>query len=126
METINLKEIRKEQEKYINMLVSRKYVVWVANNFKITEHAQFRFVQRDTVAERDLKKCILNSPLVWKNTNGTICIALDLYNYIVVDTIDGVPTIITFADTRDKGIRTKVFDKMFVEYKKFIAESKGD
>ena len=23
---------------------------------------------------------------MWKNTNGTICIALDLYNYIVVDT----------------------------------------
>ena len=121
MEIIDLKQLKKEQKQYINILVSRKYVVWVASNFQITEHAQFRFVQRDKVASRDLKSCIMNSPLAWKNLNGTVCIALNLYDYIVVDVRDdGIPTVITFASTRKFG--SSVVDKMFVEYKKFIAE----
>lgn len=124
MEIIDLKELKKEQKRYINILVSRKYVVWVASNFKITEHAQFRFVQRDTQVSRDLKSCIMNSPLAWKNLNGTICIALNLYDYIVVDVLDGVPIIKTFASTKEYD--SSVVDKMFVEYKRFIAESKGE
>ncbi len=122
---INLKTIKEEQDKedrYINILVSRKYLVWVASNFKITDHAQFRFVQRDTQVSRDLKKCILNSPLAWKNYNGTVCIALNLYDYIVVDSNDGVPVIKTFATTKEYD--SSVVDKMFVEYKRFIIESK--
>lgn len=124
MNIIDLKELKREQKRYINILVSRKYIVWVASNFKITEHAEFRFVQRDTQVSRDLKSCIINTPLAWKNLNGTICIALNLYDYVVVDILDSVPTIITFASTKDYG--GSVVDKMFVEYKRFIAESKGD
>lgn len=125
MKIIDLKEQAEKQEKeepYINILVSRKRIEWIACNFKITEHAQFRFVQRDTEADRNLKRCIRNSPLSWKQVNGTIAIAFDLYNYIVVDDSTGEPIIITFCDTKSKG--SNVFEKAVVEYKKFVAQKR--
>lgn len=127
MEIIDLKEQIKQQNKdetYINILVSRKRIEWIACNFKITEHAQFRFVQRDTLVERNLKMCIRRSPLCWKQIDGTIAIAFDLYNYIVVDDSSGTPIIITFANMKDK--KSNVFEKAMVEYKKFVAKHRED
>lgn len=123
---IDISEIKKKQNKeesYINMLVSRKRIEWIALNFKLSTHAQFRLVQRDTLVERNLKLSIRRSPLCWKSIEGTICIAFDLYNYIVVDDRSGEPIIATFVDTRDK--KTNVWEVAMVEYKKFVAKSKG-
>ena len=61
--------------------------------------------------------------MCWKCIEGTICIAFDLYNYIVVDDRSGEPVIATFVDTRDK--KTNVWEVAMVEYKKFVAKSKG-
>lgn len=119
MEFINLKEKKKEQrEDYTNILVGRKKIQWIAYNFVMSEHAEIRMVQRDTLTTRNLKDCIINTVLAWKNTNGTISIALDLYNYIVVKIEENIPKIITFASTKDYDCT--VVDKMFVEYKRFI------
>lgn len=126
MEIIDLKEAKKQldtEEEYINMLVSRKRIEWIAYNFKVSTHAQYRFVQRDTVLERDLKACIRRSPLCWKTIEGTICIALDLYRYIVVDDRTGEPIVVTFVDAREKG--TNVWETAMVEYKKFVSQRRG-
>jgi hypothetical protein len=123
MEIIDLKETRKEQkEDYINILVGRKKIQWIAYNFVLSEHAEFRMVQRDTLTNRNLKNCIIDTVLAWKNTNGTISIALDLYNYIIVKIENDIPKIITFASTKE--FDCTVVDKMFVEYKRFIRGDK--
>jgi hypothetical protein len=126
MEIIDLKETKRQQnqeEYYINMLVSRKRIEWIACNFKLSSHAEFRFVQRDTMVERDLKSCIRRSPLCWKTIEGTICIAFDLYNYIIVDDRTGEPIIVTFVNAKEKGVN--VWETAMVEYKKFVAKGRG-
>lgn len=130
MNTINLAEIKNNQDKietYINPLVSRKRVEWVAYNFKLSNHAEFRQIQRDTILNRDFKNCIRNSPLCWKSIEGTIYIALDLYYYIVVDDRTGEPIIVTFADAREnpRGRGANVFEMAMFEYKQLIKKMKG-
>lgn len=130
MRTIDLKEtkrMQKNEDTYINMLVSRKKIEWISCNFIVSAHAQMRFIQRDTILERDLKTCIRRSPLCWKNINGTISIAFDLYNYIIVDDRTSEPVIVTFADARENPVTrgTDVWQMAMFEYKKFIAERKG-
>lgn len=130
MEIIDLKETKRQlntDDNQINMLISRKRIEWIACNFKVSAHAQMRLIQRDTVLERDLKACIRRSPLCWKNINGTICIALDLYRYIVVDDRTGEPVVVTFADARDNPVSkgSDVWQMAMFEYKKFVAERKG-
>ena len=49
----------------INILVSRKKLEWIAHNFRVSDHAEFRMVQRDSKLNRDLRTSILNSPLAW-------------------------------------------------------------
>jgi len=108
-----------EQEKVKTTLVSRKFIGWVAHNFEVSEHAEFRMVERDSITNRNLKTSILNSPLAWKTTTqGTTIIALDLYNYIVVALDNGKPIITTFGTTKDKGTTVEV--KYQVDYKKYM------
>lgn len=114
------------KDEYINILVSRKRIEWIAVAHKVSNHAEFRLIQRDTIVDRDLKTWIRNSPLSWKSIKGTIYIALDLYYYIVVDDRTGEPVVVTFADARDNQVAsgTNVFEMAMVEYKKFIKKSK--
>lgn len=131
MEIIDLKETKKQQnqeDNYINMLVSRRKIEWIAFNFKVSSHAEIRFIQRDTALERDLKQCIRRSPLCWKQVDGSICIAFDLYNYIVVVEDDNnVPIIKTFLDAREdkRAENLDVWQLAMMEYKKFISKRKG-
>lgn len=116
-----------EKEEYINILVSRKRIEWIAVRHKVSAHAEYRFIQRDTVMNRDLTYSIRKSPLNWKGVDGQIYIAFDLYRYIVVDDSDSkTPVIITFADAREnptaKG--TNVFEMAMFEYKKFVKKMK--
>ena len=69
----------------INMLVGRKKLEWIAYNLVMTDHSKVRMRQRDENDRNDMKERILNSPLAWKTYNNRICIALNLYEYIVVD-----------------------------------------
>lgn len=106
----------------VNILVGRKKVEWVAHNYILSEHAKMQLVRRDASESFDLKDRVLLSPLFWKTFNGNICIAFNLYQYIVVDTtkeIDGkvVPYVVTFVDT--KKTRGTVIDKLLMTYKEF-------
>ena len=103
-----------------NILVGRKKVEWIAYNHKISGHAKTQMVRRDICLEFELAERILNSPLAWKTHTGCIAIALDLYNYVVVDipneaSNDKLATIVTFVNLQlyDEN----VIDKMLVEYK---------
>lgn len=115
----------KKDEKVPNILIGRKKVEWLANNFVMSEHAKFAQIRRDDSLSRSaLKKRILNSPLSWKTKNGCVAIALDLYNYIVVNTDTtrdsngkAIPVVLTFVNVKESGIN--VVDKFIVEYKDF-------
>lgn len=117
-----------EKEEYINILVSRKRIEWIACTYKVSAHAEYRFIQRDNIVDRDLKTSIRRSPLSWKSVeDGKIYIAFDLYRYIVVDDSDNTtPVIVTFADARENPLAkgTNVFEMAMFEYKKFIRKSK--
>ncbi len=116
-----------EKEEYINILVSRKRIEWIAVRHKVSAHAEYRFIQRDTVMNRDLTYSIRKSPLNWKGVDGQIYIAFDLYRYIVVDDSDSkTPVIITFADARENPTArgTNVFEMAMFEYKKFVKKMK--
>lgn len=108
----------------INILVSRKKLEWVAYNHKLTAHAEAQMMRRDTSLNFDLRERILNSPLAWKTASGCIAIALDLYNYIVVnaDTGDRNPAIVvTFVNVEERGI--SVIDKMLMSYREIYKKS---
>ena len=106
-----------------NILVRRKKIEWIAENFVQTFHSDLRFTQLDTSKNENLKTRIKNTSLAWKTNGGCICIALTLYTYIVVNpnttTKDGKhnATIITYVDTIKSGV-TGV-DKFVADYKKF-------
>lgn len=113
-----------KEERVPNILVGRKKLEWIAKNFIMSEHAKFAQIRRDdTLSRRALKKRILNSPLSWKTRNNCVAIALDLYNYVVVDPENKddygttTPIIVTFVNVRESGIN--VVDKFIVEYKDF-------
>lgn len=114
----------KKEERVPNILVGRKKLEWIANNFIMSEHAKFAQIRRDDALTKDaLKKRILNSPLSWKTKNNCVAIALDLYNYIVVDPENKdsygttIPIVVTFVNVKESGIN--VVDKFIVEYKDF-------
>lgn len=65
-----------------NILIGRKKLEYIAYNYTITEHAQIKLEER--CKNPNVRQMILNSPLCWKNTDGTINIATDLYHYFVV------------------------------------------
>jgi hypothetical protein len=122
--TLGVKITTTDDEKIPNVLVGRKKVEWIANNFIMSEHAKFAQIRRDdTLTKSALRQRILNSPLAWKTKNDCVAIALDLFNYIVVDpsnkTTYGTiaPIVVTFVNVRDSGIN--VVDKFIVEYRDF-------
>ena len=109
------------------MLVSRKRIEWIACTFKVSAHAEYRMIQRDTMLDRNLKMTIRRSPLCWKTVEGQICIAFDLYRYIIVDDRTDEPIIVTFADTRDNPVANgaDVWQMAMREYKRFVAKNRG-
>lgn len=117
--------MEKEKGGYVNILVSRKKVEWIAHRHTISQHAKTQMIRRDSFTEFALRGRILNSPLAWKTFNGCIAIALDLHNYIVVDPTTEVageitPTVVTFVNLAlyDEN----VVDKMLVTYKEFCQQ----
>jgi hypothetical protein len=105
-----------------NILVGRKKIEWIANTYAISAHAKTRIIRRDKYSSFDLRERILRSPLAWKTSDTCIAIALDLHNYIIVDTasvIDGEtrPLVVTFVNTEQ--YEENVIDKMLVAYKEF-------
>ena len=103
--------LRKTDKHHI--LVPRKMIEYIAHNFIITTHARFRILQRST--RNDIRRMILNSPLAWRNTDGTINIAIDYYHYIVVGEVDGKFKIITYQGRSYNGY--SVVDKFVIAYR---------
>lgn len=71
--------------------LNRKEIIEIANNYRLTLHAQKRKAER--MPNVNLQRAIRNSILAYFNTDGTINIAFDNYTYIVVDTSYKVITI---------------------------------
>ncbi len=113
--------ITKENELKI-FLVGRKYLEWVAYNFKISDNAEIKMLEKDQIFNRDLKSSILKSLVAWKIRDNRIAIALDYFNYIIVenDKITNTAVIVTFLNTQTERNKDKsVVEQMYLDYKKF-------
>lgn len=109
--------MKNTEEGYVDILVSRKQIEDIANNYTLSEHAKMRLIRRGGRLEFNIKANILNCPLAWKTKNKSIAVALDLYRYIVVsyDNEQRKPVVLTMVDTKGSGMN--VVDKMLIEYK---------
>lgn len=116
----------KDKKKYYtdlvpNILVSRRVIKWVAHNLEFTNHASVNIINRDSVLNRDFKKSIHESPLAWKQSDDKIAIALNLFEYIVVEISGSKATVITFINTKDsKEDGDNVVYRMFKDYRNFL------
>lgn len=90
----------------VDNLISRKRLVWIANNFELSRHAKNRLKER-TDTDRTIDDLILNSPLAWSQCRGKICIAFNMYEYIVVsldrEDKEKPATVLTFVNMEDSG-----------------------
>lgn len=80
-------------------LVARKRLEFIAHNYLVSSHARERLKERRAV-HSTIKDSILKSPLAWRLPNGTIKIAFNKTEFIVVSDTTGTndsPTIITFV-----------------------------
>ena len=111
----------------VNNLMSRKKLEWIAYNYELSSHARERIKERmDTT--KTIKELIFNSPLAWKSANNMYCIAINLFEYLVValeqtDTETPIPRIVTFIDTTATGVN--VVDKFIFSYVKLRNETNG-
>lgn len=104
-----------------NILVSRRVIKWIAHNLEFTNHASFNIINRDSIFNRDFKKGVHEAPLAWKTEGGRIAIALNLFEYIVVEISNNKANVITFINTRtskEKG--DNVVYRMFKDYRNFL------
>lgn len=88
--------------KYCGELLSRKELKIISNNYVLTKHAQQRLLER--FPNINIKECIRNPILAYWNTDGTINIALDLFNYIVLSQKGLKFVIITFKEKSKNNI----------------------
>lgn len=108
-------------DKTPNILVSRRVIGWIAHNLTFTNHSTFNILNRDPILNRDFKKSVLNSPLAWKQSNKKIAIAMNLYEYIVVEIEDGKAVVVTFISTKDsEEVGDNVVFRMFRDYRNFL------
>lgn len=104
-----------------NILVSRRVIKWVAHNLEFTNHASFNIINRDSILNRDFKKSIHESPLAWKHTTNRIAIALNLFEYIIVEISNKKANVITFINTKDSNDKgDNVVYRMIKDYRKFL------
>ena len=83
-------------------LVSRKRIEWISYNYELSLHAKDRIKERQDL-RKGMGELIRNSPLSWSLCQDVLCIALNLYEYIIVATEEGKATITTFVNTKDRG-----------------------
>lgn len=65
-------------------LLTKNELYEILNNFYVTRHARKRIYERG-IDIKTLKRVIMNPYIAYYNTDGTINIAKDRYNYFVVD-----------------------------------------
>ena len=106
-----------EEKEIKSILVGRKRLEWIAFNYELSSHAKDRIKERAST-KKTIKEAIRISPLAWICGRDTICIALNLYEYIIVSVSDKIPVVKTFVNTSDSG--NTVVDLAFVSYMKFL------
>ena len=82
-------------------LVAKKRIEWIAFNYELSSHAKNRIKERMNTT-KTIAELIYDSPLFWGLEKDIVCIAFNLYEYIVVETGKDKAVIKTFIDTRDR------------------------
>ena len=106
-----------------NMLVSRKKIEYIAHNLIVTTHAKQRIEER-LDKDADIRVMILNSPLWYRNIDGTINIAIDQQTYFVVSENNGRFALVTIKEPSRNGY--DIMDKFVFAYFGNEKESKND
>lgn len=106
-----------------HILVARKRVEYIAYNYELSEHAKERIKERSQY--KTLTRCILESPLAWREKEGYVKIAFSKYEYIVVATGEDKPLIVTFINCKnscetvvDRFLKDYLGENYDPEYKK--------
>lgn len=100
-----------------SILISRKKLEWIMNNYELSTHAKDRIKERKETSQT-IGELIYNSPLSWICGNQKVCIAFNLYEYIVVATDTDKPLVLTFVNMSDS--KENVVDMAFNSYIKFL------
>ena len=72
----------------------------IAERFIISRHAKQRITER--YSNIDIKKAILNPVIAYYNTDGSVNIAINGFEYIVISSYDYV--VVTFKERSFRGI----------------------
>ena len=83
-------------------LLEKEELKEIANNFILSEHAKLRISQRFPTL--NIRKCILNPVLAYWNTDGSINIALNRFEYLVFVKKGYKFLIVTFKEKSHNGI----------------------
>ena len=79
------------------MLVEEEVLKRIARNFRLSEHARMRLNERGS--DVVVSEIVLHPFLAYYNTDGTMNIAKDRYNYLVVaEKEDGTFVVITYKE----------------------------
>ena len=97
-----------------NMLVGKKKIEYIAHNIIISNHAKNRMEKRLNKNKKTICKMILNSPMWYRNNDGTINIAINRYNYFVVSEKNNKYYLITIKEKSNN--KYDITDKFVFAY----------
>ena len=89
-------------------ILTREQLNEIANNYRLSKHAQERLAERGKGV--NVKKVLLNPLLAYFNTDGSINIAKDKFNYfVIVKKSERKYLVVTYKEKSKNNIT--IFDK---------------
>ena len=101
--------------KFRGELLTTEELKEIAENFVLTKHAEQRITER--FAELNIEKAILNPLIAYFNTDGSINIALNTFEYLVIGTDQTPYRVITFKEKSHNNIDIFTKRKMAMQGK---------
>lgn len=101
--------------KYRGELLTSNELKEIAENFILSRHAQERIAER--FPELDIYKAILNPLIAYFNTDGSINIALNSFEYLVIATDRKPYKIITYKEKSHNNINVFIKRQMAMQGK---------
>lgn len=88
--------------KYRGELLTTEELKEIAENFELSRHAEQRIAER--FADLNIHKAILNPLIAYFNTDGSINIALNSFEYLVISTDTKPYKVITYKEKSHNNI----------------------
>lgn len=101
--------------KYRGELLTTEELKEIAENFELSRHAEQRIAER--FADLNIHKAILNPLIAYFNTDGSINIALNSFEYLVIATNQKPYKVITYKEKSHNNIDVFVKREMAMQGK---------